>query len=77
MTTDSSATDRHAIAADFLQWIIVARSLVGDHFPSERAEPHNQLVIDTARSLMLSARLGAIETTLKGLNAALSHSKES
>jgi hypothetical protein len=73
---DTSDIDRHTITADFMSWIVEARRLVDDHFPSERTEAHHQLIIDTARSLMISARLGAIETTLEGLTAALAHSKE-
>ncbi|MEZ5777856.1 MAG: hypothetical protein R3E44_05795 [Paracoccaceae bacterium] len=72
------ARDRRqqAVTDDFLHWIAVARELVADHFPSERAEPHNALVIDTARSLMLAHRLGGIEATLEGMKQALAISKE-
>ena len=69
---------RHkAVADEFLHWVGIARQLVSEHFPSERAEPHNQTVIDTARSLMLADRLGQIETSLQGLRAALPPAKES
>ena len=68
---------RQDITDDFLHWIKVAREIVADHFPSERTEPHNLMVIDTARTLMLADRLGTIETTLEGLRTALETSKES
>ncbi len=77
MTTSTRDTRRHAVEADFLHWVSVAREIVADHFPAERAEPHNQMVIDTARSLMIAERLGDIETTLEGIRDALAHSKES
>ena len=40
-------------------------------FPSERTEPHNALVINTARTLMLADRLGGIETSLEEIRSAL------
>ena len=68
---------KQAVTADFLHWVTVAREIVADHFPSERTEPHNQMVIDTARSLMMAESLGAIQMTLEGIRNALAHSKES
>ncbi|MCB2127065.1 MAG: hypothetical protein H6897_04170 [Rhodobacteraceae bacterium] len=76
--TDRAVSDfRETVQADFLHWVAVARDIVTDHFPSERTEPHNQMVIDTVRSLMIAERLGTIETTLEGLRQVLAHSKES
>ena len=68
---DPCAAERQAVADEFLHWVSVARRVVGDHFPAERTEPHNQMVIDTARSLMIADRLGRVETSLRGLRAAL------
>ncbi len=67
---------RQEISSEFLHWINIARELIADHFPAERAEPHNAMVIDTARTLMLADRLGEIETTLEGIREALRTSKE-
>jgi len=68
--------ERQAVAEEFLHWVSVARQVVADHFPAERTEPHNMMVIDTARSLMLADRVGRVETSLQGLHAALSCTKE-
>lgn len=73
---DHRATDKD-MAADFLHWVSISRQIIADHFPSERAEPHNAMVVETARSLMLAHRLGQIETTLEGIQQALESSKES
>ncbi|MCB6179676.1 hypothetical protein LHP98_16255 [Rhodobacter sp. Har01] len=75
--TEARLARRKAVADDFLLWVTLARQVVADHFPAERTEPHNQMVIDTARSLMIADRLGQIETSLEGLRAALALSKES
>ena len=64
------------MSKEFLHWITVARELVADHFPSERTEPHNALVINTARTLMLADRLGGIETTLARIESALENAKK-
>lgn len=64
------------MSTEFLHWITIARELVADHFPSERTEPHNALVINTARTLMLADRLGEIDTTLEGIQSALENAKE-
>ena len=61
---------------EFLHWITIARELVADHFPSERTEPHNALVINTARTLMLADRLGAIETSLEEIQLAIGNVKK-
>ncbi len=52
-TGKDKAGQRQDVTDDFLHWIKVAREFVADHFPAERTEPHNQMVIDTARTLML------------------------
>ena len=75
--SDPREAERQAVADDFLHWVSVARKVVADHFPSERTEPHNMMVIDTARSLMLADRLGRVETSLQGLHATLPRTKES
>ncbi|MDT8856982.1 hypothetical protein RNZ50_18475 [Paracoccaceae bacterium Fryx2] len=76
MTPETRDAQRRAVADEFLQWITLARRIIADHFPAERSEPHNQMVVDTARSLMLAQRLGQTESTLEGLRVALVQTKE-
>ena len=58
MENDSEPTTAHPrsqeMSKEFLHWITIARELVADHLASERTEPHNALVINTARTLMLA-----------------------
>ena len=75
MENDSEPTTAHPrsqeMSKEFLHWITIARELVADHLASERTEPHNALVINTARTLMLADRLGGIETSLEEIRSAL------
>ena len=59
------------VPADFMTWVEKARQIVGDHFPAETLERHNELVIQTANALMLTHRLGEIEDSLEGLRSAI------
>ena len=71
------AATRRQVSSDFLYWVHEARKIITDHFPAERNEPHNALVVSTARTLMMAESLTEIEHVLDDIRLALENPKRS
>ncbi|MFQ6553846.1 hypothetical protein AAD018_016020 [Aestuariibius insulae] len=68
---------RHETAEQFYGWILEARKLVDEHFPSEGKSIHNQLVVETAKSLMTMHKMTEMQHSIDGLRKEIMGIEES
>jgi len=69
--TDAEQKIREDIAQEFLEWIFLARGLVGSHFPNDMTSAPSPLVVETAKSMMIMHKMGEMEKSVDRMCRAL------